>query len=196
VRAATGLWRTSGDRRELDDVTLSRARSGDPMAFQRLVETHQDAVFGLLGRFFGARNAALVEDVAQTAFLGVYRALPRFDPAGPARLSTWILAIATRTALKELRGARPTVPVDSIAEALAAPQRTDADVERRGFVAALVRALAELAPNYRAVFLLREYHGLEYKEIADGLELDLGTVKSRLARARSQLREQLREYAP
>jgi len=185
-------------KRELDDVTLARAQQGDAAAFQVLVETYQDAVFALVRRFFG-RDAqrAVVEDVAQDSFLGVYRSLPRFRADGEARLSTWILTIAARTALKERRGGtRPTVSVDELSDVLPSAPTSSLGLDHRGFVEALGRALAALAPPYRAAFLLREYHGLEYQEIAGALEIDVGTVKSRLSRARSQLREELKEFAP
>src|SRR5665647_3444070 len=91
-------------RRELDDVTLARAQQGDAAAFQILVETYQDAVFALAWRFLG-RDAqrAMVEDVAQDSFLGVYRSLPRFRVQGEARLSTWILTIAARAAIVRIQ---------------------------------------------------------------------------------------------
>lgn len=188
----------TGARRELDDLTLARAQQGDATAFQILVETYQDGVFALVWRFLG-RNAQLaeVEDVAQDCFLGVYRSLPRFRPLGAARLSTWILTIATRAALKERRGAtRPTVSVDELADVLPSTDATGERLDQRAFVEALERSLAALAPPYRAAFLLREYHGFEYQDIAAALEIDLGTVKSRLSRARNQLRDALKEFAP
>jgi RNA polymerase sigma-70 factor, ECF subfamily len=92
------------EARELDDLTLTRAQQGDASAFQVLVETYQGAVFALLWRFFGVGHRDVVEDVAQDSFLGVYRSLARFRPDGAARLSTWILTIATRTALNHQRG--------------------------------------------------------------------------------------------
>src|SRR5215831_16089459 len=85
---------------ELDDLTLARAQRGDEPACRTLVERYQRPVFALLGRMCGH---ARVEDLAQETFLRVFRALPRFDRSGPARLSTWILTVATRLALDELR---------------------------------------------------------------------------------------------
>ncbi len=186
---------------ELDDVTLARAQHGDANAFQRLVETYQDAVFRLLWRVLGRRgHGALVEDLAQETFIGVHRSLPRFATDGPARLSTWILTIAVRTALKELRKARlPRLldrHVDDLADLLVARDRTEQSAEQRAFVDALRRALDTLRPEWRIVFVLREYHDLEYQEIARALDVDLGTVKSRLSRAREQIREQLKEFEP
>jgi RNA polymerase sigma-70 factor, ECF subfamily len=174
---------------ELDEVTLRRAQRGEPDAWLRLVERYQAPVFALIGRMLGRAHAAAVEDVAQDAFLGVFRALPGFVPDG-AKLSTWILAIASRRAIDELR--RPRLVSGAGADA-AAPERGD-DAARRGEIArAVERAVAGLAPEYRAAFLLREYHELDYAEIARALDVDLGTVKSRLARARQALRAALAE---
>jgi RNA polymerase sigma-70 factor (ECF subfamily) len=183
---------------QLDDVTLARARKGEPAAFQRLVELYQDAVFHLLWRVLGHRaQRALVEDLAQETFLGVYRSLSRFTTEGPARLSTWILTIASRTALKELRKRR-LLParIDDLDEVIAASDRTDAYTEHRAFAAALRRSLEAMRPEWRLVFVLREYHDFDYDEIARALELDLGTVKSRLSRARAQVRTDLKEFEP
>src|SRR6185295_15515752 len=122
---------SSRHSRELDDLTLARAQMGDPEAFRALVETYQDAVFALLGRMLG-KQAALLEDLAQETFVGVYRSLPRFVPAGEARLSTWILTIATRTALRSLRAKEPAGPrADELAEVLPGGAATDARLERR-----------------------------------------------------------------
>jgi RNA polymerase sigma-70 factor (ECF subfamily) len=137
---------------------------------------------------------ALVEDLAQETFIRVLRALPRFELDGPAKLSTWLLRIAARLAINELQRRRP--PIESLPttdEVHAGAASADEAHTRRRVAAAIQAAVAELAPEYRAAFLLREYHGLEYAEIAEALELDLGTVKSRLHRARKSLRERLSE---
>jgi RNA polymerase sigma-70 factor (ECF subfamily) len=184
-------------RDELDDMTLARAKHGDQAAFQQLVETYQDAVFRLLWRVLGYRaRCELVEDLAQDSFIGVYRSLSRFSTEGPARLSTWILTIASRTALKELR--KPQIFEASLEDldGLLAADRTDQRAEHRAFAAALRRSLESVRPEWRLVFVLREYHDLEYEEIARALDLDLGTVKSRLARARIQVRDDLKEFQP
>jgi len=185
-------------RRELDDLTLARAQQGDAAAFRVLVETYEDAVFALLWRFVGRNaHAATVEDLAQVTFLGVYRGLRRYRLEGTARLSTWILTIAARTALKERRGAtRATISLDDVADVLPSASMADQGAEQRAFADALARALDALDPGYRAVFVLRAYHDFDYQDIAAALELDLGTVKSRLSRARGQLRDDLKEFAP
>ena len=179
---------------ELDDLTLARAQQGDTAAFRQLIEQYQHAVFALLWRFFGRRaRTDIVDDVGQETFLAVYRSIGRFRADGTARLSTWILTIATRTAIKAVRRATPeTLPLDEVADVVAA-QDSGAP---GGFAAALGRALDALAEPYRITFLLRAYHDFSYEEIAKALEVDVGTVKSRLSRARGQLQAALKEFEP
>jgi RNA polymerase sigma-70 factor, ECF subfamily len=183
--------------RELDDVTLARAIRGERPALEQLVEHHQALVWSYLWRMVRPRaSRALVQDLFQETFLGVHRGLPRFSAAGPARLSTWILAIATRVTLSHLRGQRRRGET-ARPEAEASDGGAGATgLERQALVAALGRALAGLSAEHRAIVLLRDYHGLEYEEIARVLETELGTVASRLNRARESLRRALAESEP
>ena len=177
---------------ELDELTLARAQRGDDGAFRQLVERYQSRVHHLLYRLLDpSGRGALVDDLCQETFLRVFGALPRFVATGPARLSTWILTIATRLAIQELRRA-PVASSATVAEPVA-PERTDADLERRALGQALRRALAALDPDQRAVLLLRELDELDYEEIATILDVPVGTVRSRLSRARARLREVLAE---
>src|ERR1043165_2063289 len=178
------------DPDELDDVTLARAIAGDRQASDTLVERYQVRVFALLARMITGLGRGVVEDLAQDTFLRVFRHLKKFRADGPARLSTWILTIAARLAIDELRRRRPT-PVAELDPAGAS--RADDNLSRRQIPSALDLALADLSPELRAAFLLRELHGLEYAEIAESLGIEIGTVKSRLARARTALRERLAE---
>lgn len=178
------------DPEEIDEVTLARARKGDRDGTRALVERYQHRVFALVSRMLPADPYAAVEDITQDTFFQVFRQLGSFDPRGAARLSTWILTIAARRAIDELRRKRPG-PLDDIDRASEA--RADERATRRELVVAIEAALAELSPELRAAFLLREFHGLEYSEIAKALAIDLGTVKSRLSRARTALRQHLAE---
>jgi RNA polymerase sigma-70 factor (ECF subfamily) len=163
------------------------------------VQHHQSLVWSYLWRMLRPRaDDGAVQDLFQETFLGVHRGLPRFSPGGPARLSTWILAIATRVALNHLRQQRRDRPGEVTAGAMAEPGDGGAAVagmERTAMTAALVRALAALSSEHRAIVLLREYHGLDYEEIARALEIEVGTVASRLNRAREQLRRSLEDGA-
>lgn len=176
------------DRHDVDDATLDRARRGDVDAFRAIVTCFQQAVFAYLWRMLGARgDRGLVEDLVQDTFVRVHRGLRRFDPAGRGTLKTWIFTIATRTALNELRRTRP--PTHGLAAAAHV-----ADGGRDARLAVIVAdALARMTPDHRAVLVLREYHELDYAEIAAVLGIDLGTVRSRLSRAREALRQALAE---
>jgi RNA polymerase sigma-70 factor (ECF subfamily) len=181
------------DRADLDEVTLARAQRGDRDARAALITRYQRPVFALLSRML-SRQRALIEDMAQETFLRVLRALPTFDARGPARLGTWILTIATRLVLDHFRR-RPENVLDLQAAGAmpTALPRPDQDVDRRALAVELLRAVDELGAPFRAAFLLREAHGLSYDEIASVLEVDIGTVKSRLARARRALQTALAE---
>jgi RNA polymerase sigma-70 factor (ECF subfamily) len=177
--------------KEIDEITLRRAQRGDAGACRTLVEHYQRAVFALVGRLLGRDRAALVEDIAQDTFLAVFKNLAGFSPLGPARLSTWILTIASRRALDELR--RPSLLGGDDGADAVAPVRADDSARRAEVASAVERAIGALAPEYRAAFVLREYHDLDYADIARALGVDLGTVKSRLSRARAALRAALAE---
>lgn len=170
---------------ELSDLEVLRAAGGDRNAWRGLIDCYQHRVFALVSRMLAGRDRHAIEDLAQDTFLAVFRQLPSYRPAGPARLSTWILTIAARRAIDELRRRRPA-PIE------APPAGSEDHARRRELQRAIEGALAELSPEHRAAFLLREYHGLEYAEIASALEIDLGTVKSRLSRARAALRDRLK----
>ncbi|MGE0872304.1 MAG: RNA polymerase sigma factor [Kofleriaceae bacterium] len=182
---------------ELDELTLIRARRGDPSASRALFDHYKDLVFRYLWRMFGPRSTvAAIEDLTQDTFLRAFEALDRFSAAGPARLSTWLLTIATRVGLNEVRrqrrrGAGATVEIDH--DLLRSTARADEAAERRALGARIADALQDLPPEHRAVFILREYHDLSYQEIASVLEIELGTVQSRLSRARAALRAALED---
>jgi RNA polymerase sigma-70 factor, ECF subfamily len=177
------LARAVASSDELDDVTLARAQRGEPAAFRELVVCYQQRVFACLWRILGARaERGIVEDLTQDTFVKVHRGLARFRTDGPARLGTWVLTIATRVALNHLRRA-PAPRVDE-------PEPGGPDV---ALALAVRAALEQLTPDHRAVLVLREYHGLDYEEIAAALAIEIGTVRSRLARARAALRALLSE---
>lgn len=184
----------SEDRSELDASTFQRARRGDHGAFRQLVERYHRPTFALLWRILEHDHSQQdIEDLVQETFLRVYRALQRFDPNGPAKLSTWILTIGARLALNERRRASVVhLPLQSVSE-LPGSERADSRLKARRIRQALRQALQQLKPRYRAVVVLREYHGFSYEEIAAATELDLNTVKSRLARGRAALRAALQE---
>jgi RNA polymerase sigma-70 factor (ECF subfamily) len=178
---------------EIDDLVVLRAQQGDAAACRALVKAHQRRVLGQLRAMLTpVGRAGLVEDLAQETFLRAFRALPRFRGDGRASLATWLVTIATRVALNELRRRPPHIEcLDTVTESVRAVEV--AAVERHESARAIERAIADLPPIYRGAFLLRELHGLDYGEIARVLEVDVGTVKSRLSRARAKLRQALAE---
>ena len=172
---------------------LDRLRRGDPAAFETLVVVHQHRVFAVALRMLG--NRADAEDAAQEVFLRVHRALPGFR--GDAKLSTWLYAIAARLCLSRLGEAhRRLVRADG--EALARVPDAEADparhLEEDEREAALRRAITELSDDRRMVVVLRDLEGLPYEEIAQILGLELGTVRSRLHRARLDLKGKLERF--
>jgi len=192
ARARAGSDAPSGapeQAAELDEVTLRGAQRGEPSACRALVERYQRPVFGLLHRMLGPDRRDRVEDLAQETFLHVFRSLAGFAPLGPARLSTWILTIASRRAIDELRRSGRAGEECALGdEDAVSPTRADDGAQHAALAARVARAVDGMAPEYRVAFLLRAYHGLEYGEIARALDIDIGTVKSRLARARAELR--------
>jgi RNA polymerase sigma-70 factor, ECF subfamily len=172
---------------------LARLRAGDPRAFEELVTTYQHRVFGVALRMLGSRAEA--EEIAQEAFLRAHRAVVSFR--GDARLGTWLYGIASRLCLNRLsspdrRMARGDA---ALAGVPATTPDAAAEVERAELDAALRTAIEELPNEQRLVLVLRDVEGLSYEEIADALALVPGTVRSRLHRARMQLKEKLERFA-
>jgi RNA polymerase sigma-70 factor (ECF subfamily) len=177
---------------ELPAVTIAACRRGDGHAFRSLVECYQGRVYVLCAALAGRADA---EDLAQETFLRVHQAIGRFALDGPATLGGWILTIARRLCHDRARGARLRVEValGDGAETAAATRSPEEAVQGAGLVAALYAALATLPEEQRAVFALREWDGLEYEEIAAVEGVPVGTVRSRLSRAREALRVALGE---
>ena len=176
--------RTSGP---IDELTLKRAQRGDQRAWRDLIARYEQPVHALIWRLLAGRARHRAPDLTQETFVRVLRALPRFELAGPASLQTWIFTIATRLTLNDMR--RP----DAVALDVEPPgmDRADANAERARLGAAIAAGMSALPEAQRAVLVLREYHDLDYAEIASVLEVDVGTVKSRISRARVALRAHL-----
>ena len=174
---------------------VSRLRAGDRWAFEELVRTQQHRVYGLALRMLG--NAAEAQDVAQEAFLRAHRGLAEFR--GDARLSTWLYAIVSRLCLNRLAGSERRLTrhgEETLARLPDARPGPDQTLERDELEEALHRAIGELPEERRVVVVLRDVEGLAYEEIAEVLELPVGTVRSRLHRARLDLKEKLERFFP
>lgn len=178
-----------------DAALLARLRAGDGPAFETLVMSYQHRVFGVALRMLGSRAEA--EEIAQETFLRAHRALGEFR--GEARLGTWLYAIASRLCLNRLASApRRHEQSDEAAVLRHAAESADAGavLEQRELAAALHDAIAALPEERRIVVVLRDLEGLDYEEIAEVLGLPLNTVRTRLHRARLDLKAKLERWLP
>ena len=171
------------------------AAKGNTLAFEELVRLHEKKVYALALRMCG--NSEDAADVAQEAFLSAWRGLPSFR--GEAGFSTWLYRLASNAAIDQLRRGkrqREEASLDDGDLPLDVPDRQPGPqeaVESAELQRAVADGLRELSEDHRQILLLREYQGLSYDEIAQALEVDLGTVKSRISRARRALRKILLE---
>jgi RNA polymerase sigma-70 factor (ECF subfamily) len=170
------------DEREL----LARSRRGDLDAFERLVRVHQDRVYALAYRITGNHEDA--NDAAQEAFVKAFGGLRQFR--GDAAFSTWLHRIASNAALDLVRR-RPTAPPAELPLDLAAPDGPEDVAYRHEVQRRIHTALGRLPAEYRVAVVLRDLQGMAYDEIARVLHLPIGTVRSRISRAREALRVQL-----
>ena len=172
-----------------DQELAARARDGDQDAFEQLVRDNEKRIYTLALRMTGSREDAL--DLAQDAFFQAWKALPTFQ--GESSFATWLYRLATNLCLDHLRAQKrrtqsmgPALSLDDeengpvqVADQQLQPQEAVERSERRR---ALERGLASLPDHHRQVLIMRELSGLSYQEIAQVLDLDLGTVKSRIAK--------------
>jgi RNA polymerase sigma-70 factor (ECF subfamily) len=168
---------------------VAKAQSGDEEAFELLVRAHQRYVFNLAYRLLGDRSEA--EDVAQETFVRAWRGLPSFR--AECRFATWLYRIARNVCLNRLPQLQAELrQTDVLGHTVACPDPTPGDVldakERREFLHA---ELARLPAKYRLVLTLRYLQGFSYAEIAEVLNLPLGTVKTHLYRGREALAARL-----
>lgn len=175
---------------------MARTRSGDTHAFAELVRRYQRPVIHFCQRMLGSLEDA--EDVAQETFVRVYRHAPRLKPK--AKFATVVFGIARNLALNHLRdgkrrgrhAARSMTQSDAVEQPIPdSSTRPDRETRLREIEALVTRGLAMLSPEHREVLVLRELEGFDYGTIARIVRCRDGTVKSRLARAREQLRMHL-----
>lgn len=182
-------------------VLVNRARGGDTSAFSQLIRQYEGKIFRLAMNITQNREDA--EDVLQEAFLKAYEHLEQFQ--GNSKFYTWVVRIAVNQALMKLRKRKTDRSVsldeqidtgeDTVTREIAA---WDPDPEERfsreELHTILTEAIDELAPIYRTVFTLRDVDGLSTEETAEALDLSIPAVKSRLLRARLQLRDRLTRF--
>ncbi len=168
---------------EVDDRYLvERHLDGDPQAFGALVDRYQTRLLNFVHRTIADRERA--EDLVQEAFLRVFRHLHRFDRT--KKFSTWIYTIASNLAKNELRGRRrQPVVLEQPFDVEAARGRPEDLFRQRVVAEAVARCVTRLPEALREVFVLREMEGKTYRELGEITGCNVGTVKSRLSRARS-----------
>lgn len=182
----------------MEDLELvTRSRSGDVEAFTALVKRYEVRVYNLAYRLLS--NADDAADVAQEAFMAAYESIGRFR--AESSFYTWLYRIAVNKALTYRRsrssrldaatGGQETLAFDTAADGSPGPSRRVEDMERDEMVQSMIAALPD---DFRSVVVLKDIEGLEYEEIADVMEIPLGTVKSRLHRGRLLLRDALTPY--
>lgn len=176
-----------------DDAPLIEATlAGDTAAFGQLVGKYQDRLYNSLTRVLGSAEDA--RDIVQDAFVQAFLKLSSFR--GSSAFYTWLYRIAFNLAMSHARKQRPTTSLDRMKagygdEPVDGQPAPDARITQRERVDMVHAALAELSVEYRQILVLRELEGCRYDEIAEILELPAGTVRSRLFRARLQLRDRL-----
>lgn len=185
--------------REIDQRLVEQVQRGDKRAFGLLVAKYQRKIFRLLSRLI--RDQAEIEDVAQEAFIKAYRALPNFR--GESAFYTWLYRIAINTAKNFLVAQGRRAPTSTDTEIEDAERLEDAsqlrDVATPDSVllskqvgAAVNRAIEKLPEDLRTAIVLRELEGLSYEEIAESMNCPIGTVRSRIFRAREAIANELR----
>ncbi|MDB4894064.1 MAG: polymerase ECF-type sigma factor [Firmicutes bacterium] len=184
--------------KSLDELLVERAKRGDVQAFEQLISQYEKKVFNTAYRLTG--NYEDAADVAQEAFLRAYSSIPEFR--GDSSFATWLFRIVHNACLDELRKRKrqratsldETVAGEdgemdrqlAVADASDGPEQALERVEVQRTVQESISALDE---EYRLVVVMRDIQGYSYNEIADALGINLGTVKSRLNRARNALKE-------
>jgi RNA polymerase sigma-70 factor, ECF subfamily len=185
--------------REIDRQLVARAQRGDKQAFELLVEKYQRKLARLLSRFI--RDPAEVEDVTQEAFIKAYRALPAFR--GDSAFYTWLYRIGINTAKNYLMAMGRRAPTSTEVEAEDAEGfeegeqlrdiNTPESVLLSNEIARTVNATIEQLPEeLRTAVQMREIEGMSYEDIAKAMDCPIGTVRSRIFRAREAIAERLR----
>ena len=181
-----------------DEVLVRKTKNGDLDAFDELVRRYEGKIYGLAYRFMG--NHADAGDLAQDTFIRAYQALAGFREE--ASFSTWLYRIAANICRDELRKRqrRRSVSMDEMIENSPANVPTadcsyspEEAVQRLEVQRQVQLCLNELSDAHRLILIMREIQGLSYEEIADALQCSMGTVKSRISRARSALKDRMSE---
>ncbi len=181
-----------------DRQLIAECLQGRTQAFGELVARYQDRLFNAVYRFLDSAEDA--QDVVQEAFLSAYQALDGFK--GDARFFTWLYRIAMNHAVDLRRKHRVVVRLDGQPDEDSQPldqsddSRPEQSAERAEEVARLRRALQLLSPEHRLVLIMKDIEGMKYEEMAESLKVPIGTIRSRLHRARFELKGILESLEP
>lgn len=183
----------------LESEIIKKCQQGDLEAFEKLILSYQKKVYTIAYRYVGRREEA--EDLAQEAFIKVYRSLKTFR--GDSSFSTWLYHVVTNVCRDALRKNSRKLEEDSLDCAVTTEKgeirREIVDwsmspaflYEQKELGEFLQSLINQLSPEYKAVILMREIQDMSYEEIAQAMNCSLGTVKSRLSRARKTLRDMI-----
>ena len=186
---------------DTDAMLVERTVAGDQKAFELLVIKYQRRIQRLIGRM--VRDVDLVEDIAQETFIRAYRALPQFR--GEAQFYTWLYRIAVNTAKKALMDLKrdPTISENSfksgdddetspLENELTSPETPDAVLASKEIAEMVNSAMEALPEELRQAIILRELEGLSYEAISEAMNCPIGTVRSRIFRAREAISEKVK----
>lgn len=179
-----------------DEILIEKSKNGDLEAFELLVRRYESKVYTVAYRFLG--NYADASDLAQETFLRLYQALPGFR--GQSSFMTWLYRITANACRDEIRRQRRynvvsldvetgTNGTQAISQVPSRDPSPEEAVEQKEFNEMVQKCLSTLSEEHRLVLVMREIQGMAYEEIADVLNCSLGTVKSRLSRARQAFKE-------
>ena len=181
---------------EEEKTLIQQAQSGDVDAFEQLIDEHQKRIFSIAYRVAGNPDDAA--DMAQEVLVKIFKNLNKFK--GDSKFSTWIYRVATNTCLDELKRIRrhPTYSLDQeidtdegsiSADIMDEAPTPEQAAERKAVQNAVNAAIARLGDDHKKVIVLRDIQGFSYEEIAEMMNCSDGTVKSRISRARAQLKK-------
>ncbi len=184
------------DHRE--EALVKRAKQGELRAFEELILQHEKIVYNLALRMMKQSEDA--KDISQEVFLKAYRNIRNFDER--SRFSTWLYRITTNTCIDELRKRqkKPSLSIEEemdgeeggiLRQIAAAGDTPEESLLRTEQKSEILQALNKLSPEHRTIVVFRDVQGLSYEEIAEILEIGLGTVKSRISRGRAQLKQEI-----
>ncbi len=183
-----------------DEILVAKCQKGDKQAFELLIKKYQRRIFHLIYRI--TQDPAVVEPIAQEVFFKAYRSISSFR--GHAKFYTWLYRIAVNTSLSQIKKESASenrekhIEYDLHASTLQSDSMKTEDPEelfmRKEFFKHLLDSLRCLPEELRTAVVLREFSGMNYEEISEIMEIPLGTVRSRIFRARARLREMLEPY--